>query len=61
MPTGTEILNFIINIQNICDIIGREEYSIVLIVLSTSILYSLTKKKKIFKILKKLPKNIIIT
>ena len=52
----TQILNFIINVQNICDMTGREEQSIVRTVLSTSILYSLTKKKKIFKILKKFKK-----
>ena len=35
---------FIANVQNIFNLIGWEEYDIGLIVLSTSILYSLTKK-----------------
>ena len=34
------------NVQNICNLIGREEYNIGRIVLSTSIFYSLTKKQQ---------------
>ena len=38
-------LSFIIpTVQNICNLIGREEYNIGLIVILTSILYSLTEK-----------------
>ena len=52
----TQILNFIINVQNICDMTGREEQSIVRSVLSTSILYSLTKKKKNIQNIEKVQK-----
>ena len=38
-------LSFIIpTVQNICNLTGQEEYNIGLIVILTSILYSLTKK-----------------
>ena len=40
----TEILKFITNVQNICQIIGREECNIGHFVLSASIFHSLTKE-----------------
>ena len=43
---NSRIHNFIANVQNICNPIGREEYNIGRIVLSVSILYSLTKNEK---------------
>ena len=41
----TLIILFIINVQNIWNLIGREEYNICRIILSVSVLYSLTKWK----------------
>ena len=47
----------IANVQNICNLIGREEYNIGRIVLSDSILYSLTKTTTFNNIRKLLIKN----
>ena len=38
------ILRFNTSVQNICNLIGREEYNIGCVLLSTSMFYSLTKK-----------------
>ena len=40
------IRKFTVNLQNICNLIDREEYSIGCIVLSISLLYSFTKKQQ---------------
>ena len=46
IPTLTTILQVIVNLKNICNLIGREEYNINLTILLALILYSLTKKQQ---------------
>ena len=46
IPTLTTIFQVIVNLKNICNLIGREEYNINLIILLALILYSLTKKQQ---------------
>ena len=46
IPTLTTIFRVIVNLKNICNLIGREEYNINLIILLALILYSLTKKQQ---------------
>ena len=43
---GRQFNSIISNIQNIWNLIGREEYNIARIVLSTSVSYSLTKEQQ---------------
>ena len=46
IPTLTTIFQVIVNLKNICNLIGREEYNINLTILLALILYSLTKKQQ---------------
>ena len=46
IPTLTTIFQVIVNLKNICNLIGWEEYNINLIILLALILYSLTKKQQ---------------
>ena len=44
-----ELNSVIANVQNICNLTGREDYRIVRTILSVSILYTLTKTTKTFE------------
>ena len=46
IPTLTTIFQVIVNLKNICNLIGREEYNINLTILLALVLYSLTKKQQ---------------
>ena len=46
IPTLTTIFQVIVNLKNICNLIGREEYNINLTILLALTLYSFTKKQQ---------------